>query len=110
MTFEPVEDDDQVTEVLAERSRDRRDRAVPRPGRWKGPLTRRRERRILIALTYFGPLDEASLHHVLRVQDGRLTQALLNLAAEDMITYKNGISLLGDRRIWSMCRPKDGAR
>lgn len=104
MTFENTrgDDEDDLEAAPAEDNRDRRLRAVQRPRRWKGPLTRRRERRILMALTYFGAMDESGLYHVLRAGDGALTKALLNLAAEDLITCELRFTLTGDRRIWSV--------
>lgn len=85
---------------------------APRPLRLvRGPLTRRRERRILIALTYFGPLDEVELYGVLNATSGSLTKALLSLAAEGLIIVEKKFDLLhGSRRIWSMRARPDGER
>lgn len=77
----------------------------------RGPLTRRRERRILIALTYFGPLDEHDLYSILTATTGSLTKALLTLTAAGLITVENKFDLLhGSRRIWSTRVRLDGDR
>lgn len=109
MTFEPVEDDDQVAEVLAEHARGRRLRAAQRPPRRIGPLTRRRARLILTVLTYFGPTEEDDLYGILRAGDGALTKALLHLAANGMITCEPRFNPFNaDRRIWSISAHSDG--
>lgn len=106
MTFESVEDDNE-TETATEATR-------PPVRLMRGPLTRRRERRILIALTYFGPLDEYDLYGLLRARHHSLTKALLNLAAEGLIACENGrpisssVYLYG--RVWSMRVRLDGTR
>lgn len=75
----------------------------------RGPLTRRRERRILIALTHFGPLDEFELYGILRATEGTLTKALLTLTAEGLITVESKFDLLhGSRRVWSTRVRLDG--
>lgn len=112
MTFEPVEDGDEELEAApAEDDRDCRLRAVRRPHRLKGPLTRRRERRILMALTYFGAMSETELYDFLRAGDGALTRPLINLAAERLITCEKKFDLLqGHRRIWHLAGQEEGSQ
>lgn len=76
----------------------------------KNPITRRRERRILVALTYFGPLDEFELYGLLHAFQRSLTKALLNLTAEGLISYERRPSLIeGGVRVWSLRDRSEGA-
>jgi hypothetical protein len=97
MTFEPIDyGDDDETEAGVE--------AAPRLLRpIRGPITRRRERRILAVLTFYGPLAEDQLYRLLGGREGRFTMPLLNLIADRLICYQMRPSLLGDSyRVWSL--------
>jgi hypothetical protein len=107
MTFEPP-DDDEIEMSLEATGLPVEPRQRSTVG-IRGPITRRRERRILIALTYFGPLPEGELYGVLRARKHSLAKALLNLSTEGAITRENDISLHASLRVWSVARPEESS-
>lgn len=73
----------------------------------RGPLTRRRERRILGALRALGSLTEYELAEFLGTRRWLLRAPLLNLAQAGQITAVKEKSLIGACFIWSIRGQED---